>query len=92
MEVNAKLALWGEGGINIGLLGDDGRVLGASFAKGSRGMRAEADGLDEDSLYLGCGAVYQISDDIRVGIGYRTDIRSGAEAQQEVRFSSSWRF
>jgi uncharacterized protein with beta-barrel porin domain len=91
VEVNPKLALWGEGGINIGLL-DDGRVLAASFAKGSRGMRAEADGLDDDSFYLGCGAVYQITDDIRAAIGYRADMRSGAEAQQELRLSSSWRF
>jgi hypothetical protein len=91
VEVNARLALWGEGGVNIGLL-DDGRVLGASFAKGSRGMRAEADGLDDDSLYLGCGAIYQITEDIHVAIGYRADVRSGAEAQQELRLSSSWRF
>jgi uncharacterized protein with beta-barrel porin domain len=91
VEVNARLALWGEGGVNIGLL-DDGRVLGASFAKGSRGMRAEADGLDDDSLYLGCGAIYQITQDVRVAIGYRADVRSGAESQQELRLSSSWRF
>ena len=77
--------------LNIGLL-DDGRALGAAFAKGSRGMRAEADGLDDDSLYLGCGAVYQITRDISACIGYRADIRSGAEAQQELRLSSSWQF
>jgi hypothetical protein len=91
VEVNPKLSLWGEGGFNIGLL-DDGRVLAASFAKGSRGMRAEADGLDDDSLYLGCGAVYRITGDISAAIGYRADVRSGAEAQQELRLSSSWRF
>jgi autotransporter-associated beta strand protein len=91
VEVNPKLVLWGEGGANIGLL-DDGRALGAAFATGSRGMRAEADGLDDDSLYLGCGAVYQISRDISACIGYRADVRSGAEAQQELRLSSSWRF
>jgi autotransporter-associated beta strand protein len=91
VEVNDQLALWGESGVNIGLL-DDGRVLAASFATGSRAMRAEADGLDDDSLYLGFGAVYQITEDIRAGVGYRADLRSGADAQQELRLSSSWRF
>jgi autotransporter-associated beta strand protein len=91
VEVNPKLVLWGEGGFNIGLL-DGGRVTSASFTKGSRGMRAESDGLDDDSLYLGCGAIYQISGNIHASIGYRADIRSGSEAQQEIRLSSSWRF
>jgi hypothetical protein len=66
--------------------------MSASFATGSRAMRAEADGLDDDSLYLGFGAVYQITEDIRAGVGYRADLRSGADAQQELRLSSSWRF
>jgi autotransporter-associated beta strand protein len=91
VDVNAKVALWGEGGWNIGLL-DEGRTLGASFAKGSRVMRAEADGLGDDSVYLGWGAVYRITEDIRATLGYRADFRSGADAQQEIRLSSSWRF
>ncbi len=91
VDVNPKLALWGEGGLNFGLL-DDSRALGARFAKGSRGMRAESEGLDDDSLYLGFGAVYQITGNVHAVIGYRADIRSGAEAQQELRVSSSWRF
>jgi uncharacterized protein with beta-barrel porin domain len=91
VEVNSKLALWGEGGVNIGLLDND-RALGASFATGSRGMRAEAEGLDDDSFYLGCGAVYQITENINARLGYRADLRSEAEVQQELRLSSSWRF
>lgn len=91
VEVNPKLALWGESGVNIGLL-NNGRVLTASFSKGSREMHAEARGLEDDSLYLGCGAVYQFSETISASIGYRADIRSEAEAQQELRLSSSWRF
>ena len=91
VQVDAKLTLWGEGGVNLGLLDED-RILSACFAKGSREMSAEADGLNEDSFYLGCGTTYQITDDIRAGIGYRVDIRSEAQAQQEVRLSSSWRF
>jgi hypothetical protein len=91
VEVNPKFALWGEGGLNFGLL-DDGRVISANFATGSRAMRAETDGLDDDSVYLGCGAVYRITEDIRAAIGYRADMRSGAETQQEIRLSSSWRF
>jgi autotransporter-associated beta strand protein len=91
VDVNPKVALWGESGVNIGLL-DDGRVLTAGFSKGSRKMRAEAHGLDDDSLYLGCGAVYQITENISASIGYRADIRSEAKPQQELRLSSSWRF
>jgi hypothetical protein len=91
VEVNAKLTLWGESGVNIGML-DEGRVLAANFAKGSRTMRIGSEGLDDDALYIGCGAVYQITGDIQAGIGYRAEIRSGAEAQQELRLSSSWRF
>jgi hypothetical protein len=91
MEVNPRLSLWGEGGLNIGLLGNS-RAISANFAKGSRAMRAEAGGLDDDSLYLGCGAIYQVTADISAAIGYRADLRSGAESQQELRLSSSWRF
>jgi cytoskeletal protein CcmA (bactofilin family) len=91
VAVNDKTSLWGEGGINLGLHGD-GRVLGASFAEGGRPMRAGADGLGDDSIYLGWGAVYQITEDVQAGLGYRADIRSGVEAQQELRISSSWRF
>lgn len=91
VDVNDKVALWGEGGLNIGLL-DEGRTLGARFVKGSRGMRAEADGLGDDSVYLGCGATYRITGDIQAAIGYRADFRSGSDAQQEIRLSSSWRF
>jgi uncharacterized protein with beta-barrel porin domain len=90
-EVSAKLTLWGESGAAFGLF-DEGRVLAASFAKGGRTMSVGVDGLDDDSLYLGFGAVYQITASIRAGIGYRADIRSEARAQQEVRLSSSWRF
>lgn len=90
-EVNARLVLWGEGGANFGLLDAD-RVLAASFAKGGRTMSVGVDGLDDDSLYLGFGTIYQISGSVRAGLGYRADIRSGARAQQEVRFSSLWRF
>jgi autotransporter-associated beta strand protein len=91
VEVNPGLSLWGEGGLNIGLLGN-ARAISANFVKGSRAMRAEAGGLDDDSLYLGCGAIYQITGDISAAIGYRADLRSGAESQQELRLSSSWRF
>jgi hypothetical protein len=91
MNVNAKLVLWGESGANFGLL-DEGRVLAASFARGSREMSTEANGLNDDSLFLGCGAAYQISDDIRASLVYRVDIRTEARAQQELRLSSSWRF
>jgi autotransporter-associated beta strand protein len=91
VEVNNKLDLWGEAGLNIGLNGD-GRVLKASFAKGSRAMRAEASGLENDSFFLGCGATYQITESVSAVVAYRADIRSGADAQQELRLSSSWRF
>jgi uncharacterized protein with beta-barrel porin domain len=91
VEINAKLTLWGEGGMNLGL-SDGDRVIAASFSKGSREMNAEADGLKNDLIYLGCGAAYLINDNIRTGIDYRIDIRSGADPQQEVRLSSSWRF
>ena len=91
IDVNDKVALWGEGGLNLGLF-DDGRTLGARFAKGSRGMRADADGLGDDAVYLGWGAVYRITRDIEASLGYRADFRSGSEAQQEIRLSSSWRF
>jgi autotransporter-associated beta strand protein len=90
-EVNSKLALWGESGVNIGLMGD-GSVLGAAFSKGSRIMSARVRCLDDDSLYLGCGAVYQITGNVSAVVGYRADIRSEAEPQQELRLSSSWRF
>ena len=91
IEVNHRFTLWGESGVNLGLL-DEGRVLTAGFSKGGRNMRTEADGLEDDSLYFGFGAVYQFSENINANIGYRADIRSGAELQQELRFSSSWRF
>ncbi|OYV05142.1 MAG: hypothetical protein CFE26_13120, partial [Verrucomicrobiales bacterium VVV1] len=91
VEVTSKVTLWGESGVNIGLL-DDGRVISAGFSKGSRKMSAVARGLADDSLYLGCGAVYQFSKNISANIGYRAAIRSGAEVQQELRLSSSWRF
>lgn len=90
-QVNAKVSLWAENGLNFGLL-DDSRELTASFAKGSRKMRANVRGLDDDTFYLGFGALYQINDNISASIGYRADIRSDAEAQQEMRISSSWRF
>lgn len=68
VEVDSKVAMWVEGGVNIGLL-DDGRVLTAEFSKDSREMRAEALGLEDESLYLGWGAVYQVSANINVSIG-----------------------
>lgn len=91
LEVNENLSFWGEGGFNLGLLGD-GRVLEASFAKGNRPMRATADGLGDDSIYLGWRAIYQITDDIHAGLGYRADFRPDVKVQQELRISSSWRF
>lgn len=91
VEVSEVLALWAEGGFNIGLLDND-RVLAARFAQGERTMRARAAGLDDDSLYLGFGAAYQFTDSKSAALGYRADIRSGADAQHEVRLSTSWRF
>ncbi len=91
VELNQDLTLWAEGGLNIGLL-DNERVHAARFVKGERTMRAGSGGLGDDSLYLGCGAVYQITHSIRASLGYRADFRSGAEAQQELRLSSSWHF
>lgn len=91
VDVNDKVALWGEGGLNVGLM-DDGRTLSARFSKGKRTMRAEADGLGDDAVYLGWGAEYRITEDIRATLGYRADFRSGSDAQQEIRLSSSWRF
>lgn len=91
VEVNENLALWAEGGVNIGLLDND-RVIAARFAKGERMMRAAADGLDDDSIYLGLGAAYQITESVSAVLGYRADLRSGADPQQELRLSSSWRF
>jgi outer membrane autotransporter protein len=90
-EVTRELSLWGELGVNVGVL-DEGRSLSARFAKGGRTMRAEADGLDDDSVSLGFGAVYQITETINAGLGYRTDFRSGADNQHELRLSSSFRF
>ena len=91
MDVTDRFALWGEAGANFGLLDQD-RILRAAFANGSRTMSTVAEGLDDDSIYLGFGASYQLSESIHAAFGYRADIRSGADSQHEFRLSSGFRF
>lgn len=90
-SVTNKLAVWGQIGATSGI-GDDPQVLTARFVKGSRPFQASADGLSNDSVYLGLGASYKISDSISVALGYRVEYRSEDGNYNGVSLSSSFRF
>ena len=90
-SVTNKLAVWGQIGATSGI-GDDPQVLTARFVKGSRPFQASADGLSADSVYLGLGASYKISDSISVALGYRVEYRSEDGNYNGVSLSSSFRF
>ena len=90
-DLTNKIAAWGLVGLSTGI-GDDPHVLAAHFVKGSREFQTTADGLSNDSWFLGLGATYKVSDSIGVALGYRVEFRSDADAQNSVSLSSTFRF
>jgi outer membrane autotransporter protein len=91
VELTNELRVWGQVGGSAGI-GDDPHVITAHFAKGSRPFTATAEGLSNDSWFLGLGASYKFSESIRVGLGYRAEFRSDADTQNSLNLSSSFRF
>ena len=90
-DLSSKLAVWGQLGMTSGI-GDNPQVLTARFVKGSRPFQASADGLSNDTVYLGLGASYKINDSISVALGYRVEYRSEDGNYNGVSLSSSFRF
>jgi opacity protein-like surface antigen len=92
-EVDAtnNLTLWAQLGASAGI-GQDPYSTSGNFVKGSRTLRAEADGLSNDLWFIGLGANYKISDSISVNLGYRSEFRSDADSQNSFNLSCSFRF
>jgi len=91
LDVTRQLTLHGLLGVSVGLE-ESPAALNARFVNGSRPMRAEADSLSNDALILGLGATYQLRDSVSIGLNWRTDIRSGADPQNGVNLSTTFRF
>ena len=89
--LTSKLGLWGQLGVSAGI-GDNPHVLSARFAKGSRPFQATADGLSNDTAFLGLGASYQLSTAVSVTLGYRAELRSDAGCFNGVNLATSFRF
>jgi hypothetical protein len=90
-ELTTELTVWGQLGGSAGI-GDDPHALTAHFVKGSRPFTATAEGLANDSWFLGLGASYKLSESIRVGLGYRAEFRADADTQNSLNLSSTFRF
>ncbi len=90
-DINDRLVGWAHLGFSAGI-GEDSHVLQASFANGSRPMRASTDGLSDDLIRLGLGAEYRMSDSVRIHFGYQAELNSGASTMQGFNVSTSFRF
>jgi hypothetical protein len=65
--------------------------MAASFG-GGRPIHAVSGGLSEDMLFLGIGAVIRASDDLNLGLGYRSEWRGGNDRLNSGSISASFRF
>ena len=90
-DITRNLTLWGQLGASAGL-GQNPQAITARFATGNRQMQAGAEGLSNDLWFIGLGTHYQINDAISVGLGIRSEFRSGADNQNGVNLSSTFRF
>jgi hypothetical protein len=90
-DLTNQLTVWGLLGASAGI-GDDPHALTSRFAKGSRPLQVEADGLSNDSCFFGLGANYKLSDSISIALGYRAEFRPDAHPQSSFGLASAFRF
>lgn len=90
-DLHRRLTLHGLLGASAGI-NDDPATLRARFAAGNRAFDASGNCLSNDVLFLGLGASYRLHDNVSLGLHYRSDFRSGADPQQNLNLSSSFRF
>ncbi len=90
-KLSEQFTLQGQLGFNAGI-GNDSHEIHSSFAKGNRGMRAEADGLTDNLFYLGAGLEYRVNGDFTIGLGYRSEFRPSHPIEQSCNLSSAFRF
>ena len=90
-DITRQLVVSGLLGASAGCR-DNTHELSGHFATGQRPLRANADGLSDDSLFIGAGATYHINAACRVNLGYRSEFRSGSNNLNGINLSSTIRF
>jgi autotransporter-associated beta strand protein len=90
-DITRQLVLSGLLGATAGCR-DNAHELSGHFVSGQRPLRAQADGLSDDSCFIGVGATYTINDACRVSLGYRSEFRSGTDNLNAINLSSTIRF
>lgn len=89
-DVTERLTLRSDLGFSATLDRSD-HGMAASFG-GGRPIHAVSGGLSEDMLFLGIGAVIRASDDLNLGLGYRSEWRGGNDRLNSGSISASFRF
>jgi hypothetical protein len=90
-DITRQLVLSGLLGATAGCR-DNTHELSGHFVSGQRPLRAQADGLSDDSWFVGVGATYHVNDACRVSLGYRSEFRSGTDNLNAINLSSTIRF
>ena len=90
-DLAERLTVWSKIGFNAGV-SEDPMAVSARFSKGSRPMRAEADGLGNDLFFVNLGASYSLTEAISVGFAYRSEFHEGGASMQSVSLSSTFSF
>ena len=78
-DISRSVTLDGQIGLNAGFNNDDPEHVTARFSAAGRAQTVEGSILSDDLLFFGMGATWSATDAVRVRLGYRAEIRSGAE-------------
>lgn len=90
-DVTSSVSLEGRAGFQLDLRNDNAEVT-ARFKDGTRTISATGTPLADELLFGSLAATWSLTDRIRVGGGYRIEVRGDADALHSLGISSTIRF
>ena len=90
-KVTEAFMVDGQAGFNMGFNEDPERIS-ARFGAGGRPLAATATPLADDMFYMGLGATWTATEDIRIRLGYRAEFRSDAETLNALNLGATFGF